>query len=97
MVMVQCITSRFAAKTYSVLYLKVICSGEDSLFGFLQQRDWDILIMEAHVHVPSNDGPQQTLRIEISDFRPSLDYEPERAKKIKNAAYKCAKLCGAPG
>ncbi|CAH8362575.1 unnamed protein product [Eruca vesicaria subsp. sativa] len=79
MAMVQCITSRFSAKTHSVLHLKVVCSGEDSLFGFLQQRDWDILIMEALVHVPSDDGPQQTLRIEISDFRPPLDYEPEKS------------------
>ncbi|KAF8090312.1 hypothetical protein N665_0479s0016 [Sinapis alba] len=62
-----------------ILHLKAVRHGEDSLFGFLQQRDWDILIMDALVHVPSNDGPQQTLRIDISDFAPPLaasDYKP---------------------
>lgn len=61
---------------------------EDSLFGFLQQRDWDILIMDALVHVPSNDGPQQTLRINVSDIvdpspgaddKPSKPQEPEKS------------------
>ncbi|KFK40415.1 hypothetical protein AALP_AA3G370800 [Arabis alpina] len=50
-----------------ILHLKAVRNGEDSLFRFLQQKDWDILIMDALVHVPSNDGPQQTLRINISD------------------------------
>lgn len=63
---------------------------EDSLFGFLQQKDWEILIMDALVHVPSNDGPQQTLRINVSDFdsvaplagtdlKPSKPEEPEKS------------------
>ncbi|KAJ0254150.1 Cytochrome oxidase complex assembly protein [Hirschfeldia incana] len=72
-----------------ILHLKAVRNGEDSLFGFLQQRDWDILIMDALVHVPSNDGPQQTLRIAISDYPPTpsaaTDYkpssEPEKPEK----------------
>lgn len=35
--------------------------------------------MDALVHVPSNDGPQQTLRIDISDYTPpsaATDYKP---------------------
>ncbi|XP_010489046.1 PREDICTED: uncharacterized protein LOC104766792 [Camelina sativa] len=51
-----------------ILHLKAVRNGEDSLLGFLKQRDWDILIMDALVHVPSNDGPQQTLRINISNM-----------------------------
>ncbi|CAH2051158.1 unnamed protein product [Thlaspi arvense] len=71
-----------------VLHLKAVRNGEDSLFGFLQQRDWDILIMDALVHVPSNDGPQQTLRINVSDFdapsavtdnKPAEPQEPEKS------------------
>ncbi|ESQ50410.1 hypothetical protein EUTSA_v10002102mg [Eutrema salsugineum] len=68
-----------------ILHLKAVRNGEDSLFGFLQQREWDILIMDALVHVPSNDGPQQTLRINVSDFAaPSAgtdDYKPEEPEK----------------
>ncbi|XP_010415847.1 PREDICTED: uncharacterized protein LOC104701788 isoform X3 [Camelina sativa] len=59
-----------------ILHLKAVRNGEDSLLGFLKQRDWDILMMDALVHVPSNDGPQQTLRINISnmvDPSPGID------------------------
>jgi len=61
---------------------------EDSMFGFLQQRDWDILIMDALVHVPSNEGPQQTLRINVTDIvdpspgthdKPLEPLEPEKS------------------
>ncbi|XP_013598178.1 PREDICTED: uncharacterized protein LOC106306199 [Brassica oleracea var. oleracea] len=67
-----------------ILHLKAVRNGEDSLFGFLQQREWDILIMDALVHVPSDDGPQQTLRIDISDFAPpsaATDYKPSEPEK----------------
>ncbi|VVA99879.1 unnamed protein product [Arabis nemorensis] len=73
-----------------ILHLKAVRNGEDSLFGFLQQKDWEILIMDALVHVPSNDGPQQTLRINVSDsdivapsagtdLKPSKPEEPEKS------------------
>ncbi|CAA7013979.1 unnamed protein product [Microthlaspi erraticum] len=68
-----------------ILHLKAVRYGEDSLFGFLQERDWDILIMDALVHVPSNEGPQQTLRINVSDivapsdFKHSKPEEPEKS------------------
>ncbi|KAL1219342.1 hypothetical protein V5N11_007873 [Cardamine amara subsp. amara] len=56
-----------------ILHLKAVRNGEDSMFGFLQQRDWEILIMDALVHIPSNEGPQQTLRINVSDIvEPSI-------------------------
>ncbi|CAH8361184.1 unnamed protein product [Eruca vesicaria subsp. sativa] len=67
-----------------ILHLKAVRNGEDSLFGFLQQRDWDILIMDALVHVPSNEGPQQTLRIDISDYLPpsaATDDKPSEPEK----------------
>ncbi|KAF3590627.1 hypothetical protein DY000_02020125 [Brassica cretica] len=69
---------------YLLLFLLGFFGTEDSLFGFLQQREWDILIMDALVHVPSNDGPQQTLRIDISDFAPpsaATDYKPSEPEK----------------
>ncbi|XP_010467832.1 PREDICTED: uncharacterized protein LOC104747826 isoform X1 [Camelina sativa] len=78
-----------------ILHLKAVRDGEDSLLGFLKQRDWDILMMDALVHVPSNDGPQQTLRINISNMvdpspgidnnKPSEPQKPERAKTRENA------------
>ncbi|XP_020887254.1 uncharacterized protein LOC9322343 isoform X2 [Arabidopsis lyrata subsp. lyrata] len=76
-----------------ILHLKAVRNG-DSMFGFLQQRDWDILIMDALVHVPSNEGPQQTLRINVSNIvdpspgtddlpgtndKPSVPREPEKS------------------
>ncbi|XP_010467833.1 PREDICTED: uncharacterized protein LOC104747826 isoform X2 [Camelina sativa] len=77
-----------------ILHLKAVRDG-DSLLGFLKQRDWDILMMDALVHVPSNDGPQQTLRINISNMvdpspgidnnKPSEPQKPERAKTRENA------------
>lgn len=41
---------------------------DDSWFSFLRPRDWEILIMEALLHVPANDEKHQTLRISLSDF-----------------------------
>ncbi|KAL9300052.1 putative cytochrome oxidase assembly protein [Arabidopsis thaliana] len=70
-----------------ILHLKAVRNG-DSMFGFLQQRDWDILIMDALVHVPSNEGPQQTLRINVTDIvdpssgthdKPLEPLEPEKS------------------
>ncbi|XP_039116816.1 uncharacterized protein LOC120252742 [Dioscorea cayenensis subsp. rotundata] len=47
--------------------LKAIRNGEDTWFSFLRHHDWDILLLEALVHRPSNDDKDQTLRISIAD------------------------------
>ncbi|KAL3650145.1 hypothetical protein CASFOL_006548 [Castilleja foliolosa] len=47
--------------------LKAVRNGDDSWFSYLRPRDWEILIMEALLHVPSNEKQQQTFRINVSD------------------------------
>lgn len=51
-----------------VLQLKAVRNGEDTWFSFLRPRDWDIIIMDALLHVPGNDEKHQTLRISLSDY-----------------------------
>lgn len=36
-------------------------NGEDGLLSFLRHHDWEILTLEAHLHVPSDDEQQKTL------------------------------------
>uniref|UniRef100_A0A2N9HL82 Uncharacterized protein n=1 Tax=Fagus sylvatica TaxID=28930 RepID=A0A2N9HL82_FAGSY len=64
-----------------VFQLKAVRNGDDSWFSFLR-RDWDILIMDALLHVPANDEKHQTLRISISDtpapaFAACTDCKPQ--------------------
>ncbi|XP_073011543.1 uncharacterized protein [Typha latifolia] len=54
----------------AIFQLKAIRNGEDGLFSFLRHHDWDILMMEALLHVPSNDAKQQTLRISLTADSP---------------------------
>ncbi|OVA02314.1 Cytochrome oxidase assembly protein 1 [Macleaya cordata] len=54
-----------------IFQLKAVREGDDSwlpyLLPFLRQQNWEILIMEALVHTPSNEEKNQTLRISLSD------------------------------
>ncbi|XP_065876766.1 uncharacterized protein [Euphorbia lathyris] len=50
-----------------VVQLKAVRNGEDNWFSFFLPRDWEILIMEALLHVPGKEEKQQTLRISLSD------------------------------
>ncbi|KAJ4728334.1 Cytochrome oxidase assembly protein [Melia azedarach] len=55
-----------------VLQLKAVRNGDDGWFSFWRPGDWEILIMDALLHVPANEGQLQTLRITLSDtFSPS--------------------------
>jgi len=38
-----------------------LCCTEDGLLSFLRHHDWEILTLEAHLHVPSDDEQQKTL------------------------------------
>lgn len=49
-----------------ILQLKAVRNG-DSWIPFLRPRDWDILIMDALLHVPENEGKQKTLRINLTE------------------------------
>ncbi|KAG2713731.1 hypothetical protein I3760_04G189100 [Carya illinoinensis] len=54
-----------------IFQLKAVHNGaDDSWLSSLQPRDWDILIMDALLHIPGNDDKHQTLRISLSDFTP---------------------------
>ncbi|XP_038876218.1 uncharacterized protein LOC120068500 isoform X1 [Benincasa hispida] len=55
-----------------ILQLKAVRNGEDSWISFLRPRDWDILIMDALLHVPANEGKQKTMRINLTEkFAPA--------------------------
>ncbi|KAJ0053000.1 hypothetical protein Pint_01655 [Pistacia integerrima] len=54
-----------------VFQLKAVRNG-DSWFSSLRPQNWEILIMDALLHLPENEGKQQTMRISVSDnFSPS--------------------------
>ncbi|KAM7272000.1 hypothetical protein ACFE04_031214 [Oxalis oulophora] len=53
-----------------VFRLKAVRNGEDNWLSFLRSRDWDILVLEALLHIPENEGKQQTLRVSLSDNLP---------------------------
>ncbi|KAL5207419.1 hypothetical protein ABZP36_031854 [Zizania latifolia] len=68
-----------------IFQFKAIRNGEDGLLSFLRHHDWDILIMEAHLDVPSDDNKQKTLKINlasspdhpgiVSDYKRSGEFE----------------------
>lgn len=49
-----------------VLQLKAVRNGDDTWSSFFLPRDWNILIMDALLHVPGNEEKNQTLRINLS-------------------------------
>ncbi|KAJ8749141.1 hypothetical protein K2173_013748 [Erythroxylum novogranatense] len=73
-----------------VFQLKAVRNGDDNWLSFFLPRDWDILIMDALVHVPSNEGREQTLRINVSDNFPSppctacSECQPKESKDSEN-------------
>ncbi|KAG9160792.1 hypothetical protein Leryth_008627 [Lithospermum erythrorhizon] len=54
-----------------IFQLKAVRNGDDSWLSFLRSRDWEILVMEALLHVPGNDEKQQTFRISVPKSIPS--------------------------
>ncbi|KAJ7977171.1 Cytochrome oxidase assembly protein [Quillaja saponaria] len=53
-----------------VLQMKGVRNGDDRWFSFLRSHDWDILIMDALLHVPGNEEKHQTMRISLADSCP---------------------------
>ncbi|XP_076906048.1 uncharacterized protein LOC143562004 [Bidens hawaiensis] len=47
--------------------LRAVRNGEESWLSFFRPRDWEILIMDAQLHVPENDEKNRTFRIRVSD------------------------------
>ncbi|KAL3728738.1 hypothetical protein ACJRO7_033340 [Eucalyptus globulus] len=56
-----------------IFQLKAVRNGDDTWLSFLRPRDWEILIMEALLHVPENEEKQRTFRISLSDDLPAPD------------------------
>lgn len=50
---------------------------DDSWSSYYLARDWDILIMDALLHVPGNEERHRTFRINISDNLPPSPACPE--------------------
>ncbi|XP_044502730.1 uncharacterized protein LOC123223573 isoform X2 [Mangifera indica] len=48
-----------------VFRLKAVRNG-DIWFSSFRPQNWEILIMDALLHLPANEGKQQTMRINIS-------------------------------
>nr|GLL27949.1 uncharacterized protein LOC109148148 [Ipomoea trifida] len=53
-----------------IFQLKAVRNGDDTWMSFLRPRDWEILIMEALLHVPGKEEKQQTFRITVLDDLP---------------------------
>lgn len=50
-----------------IFQLRAVRNGEENWLSFFRPRDWEILIMEALLHVPENEEKNRTFRIRISD------------------------------
>lgn len=54
-------------KGTGVLQLKAVRNRDDTWSSFFLHRDWDILIMDALLHVPGNEERHRTFRINLAD------------------------------
>ncbi|KAL6885638.1 hypothetical protein ACP4OV_010417 [Aristida adscensionis] len=50
-----------------LLKFKAVRLGDESWFSFLQPSDWEILLMDAILDIPTEDGKHQTIRVSIPD------------------------------
>ncbi|KAI3434203.1 uncharacterized protein J3R85_006655 [Psidium guajava] len=68
---VSCTFPVSGPKGSAIFQLKAVRNGDDTWLSFLRPRDWEILIMEALLHVPENEEKQRTFRISLlGDFPP---------------------------
>ncbi|XP_066389933.1 uncharacterized protein [Miscanthus floridulus] len=60
------------------LQIKATRNGEDGLLSFLRHHDWEILMLEAHLHVPSDDEEQKKLvKVNLASDGRGEDGDPE--------------------
>ncbi|BAF14006.1 Os04g0129600, partial [Oryza sativa Japonica Group] len=64
---VSCTFPVSAPQGNGLLKFKAVRSGDESWFSFLQPNDWEILLMDAILDVPTDDGKHQTIRVTIPD------------------------------
>uniref|UniRef100_A0A2P2JCS9 Uncharacterized protein LOC105125640 n=1 Tax=Rhizophora mucronata TaxID=61149 RepID=A0A2P2JCS9_RHIMU len=48
-----------------VLQFKAVRNGDGNWLSFFLPREWDILVLDALLHIPANEGKDQTLRISV--------------------------------
>ncbi|XP_020275862.1 uncharacterized protein LOC109850292 isoform X2 [Asparagus officinalis] len=63
---VSCTFPVFGPQGSGVFQLKAVRTG-DSLFSFLRHHDWDILVMEAQLHVPKEGDKPQNSHVSLTD------------------------------
>ncbi|XP_062183612.1 uncharacterized protein LOC133887668 [Phragmites australis] len=54
-----------------LLKFKAVRLGDESWFSFLQRSDWEILLMDAILDIPTEDGKHRTMRVTIPDNTPA--------------------------
>ncbi|XP_057549333.1 uncharacterized protein LOC130827593 [Amaranthus tricolor] len=59
-----------------VLRVKAVRSGDSSWLSFFRPHDFDILVLDAILHVPGNEESKKTVKISISDDVPSPACQP---------------------
>ncbi|CAN1270148.1 hypothetical protein LINPERPRIM_LOCUS13819 [Linum perenne] len=53
-----------------VVRLKAIRNADDNWLSYILPRDWEIVIMDTLLHIPGNEGKQETQRIDLFDSSP---------------------------
>ncbi|TVU07018.1 hypothetical protein EJB05_47057, partial [Eragrostis curvula] len=64
---VSCTFPVSAPQGNGLLKFKAVRLGDESWFSFLQRSDWEILIMDAILDIPTEDGKHRTMRVTIPD------------------------------
>ncbi|XP_040379386.1 uncharacterized protein LOC102710553 [Oryza brachyantha] len=64
---VSCTFPVSAPQGNGLLKFKAVRLGDRSWFSFLQQSNWEILLMDAILDIPTDDGKHQTIRVTIPD------------------------------
>ncbi|RWW17432.1 hypothetical protein GW17_00018638 [Ensete ventricosum] len=70
---------------YQILITISFLTADERSFSFLRHHDWDILIMDALLHIPSNDEKHQTVRISLSENSPLPNMECKECRLSESA------------
>ncbi|RRT84795.1 hypothetical protein B296_00003264 [Ensete ventricosum] len=70
---------------YQILITISFRTADERSFSFLRHHDWDILIMDALLHIPSNDEKHQTVRISLSENSPLPSMECKECRLSESA------------
>ncbi|KAI7735638.1 hypothetical protein M8C21_005185, partial [Ambrosia artemisiifolia] len=65
-----------------IFQLRAVRNGEGSWFSFFRPRDWEILIMEALLHVPENEEKKSAYQMMF--LRHHASHASQVAPEVKN-------------